>query len=58
MPPEHEYNREELTERAERESRALLGMSWQEAQQMLKKGSLMGTAVEAELRMLMFLMDA
>jgi hypothetical protein len=57
-PQEHEHSQQDLAELAESEARALLGVSWQEAHQMLDRGMLTGTAVEAEMRMLMFLMGA
>jgi hypothetical protein len=55
-PQEHERSREELQELAERESRSLLGVSWRQAHRLLDEGALVGTAAEAELRMLLFLM--
>lgn len=55
-PQEHERTSEELVEFIERESQELLGVSWTEAREMLENGSLAGTAAEAQLSMLAFLM--
>lgn len=55
-PQEQERSHEELTQLIEREARSLLGVSWQEAHVMLDKGALAGTAAEAEMRMLAFLL--
>jgi hypothetical protein len=53
-----ERSSQELAELAECESQALLGVSWEDARRMLEAGELAGTAVEAELRMLAFLMGS
>ena len=57
-PQEHERSQEDLRELAEREARSLLGVSWQEAHALVDKGALAGTAAEAEVRMLAFLLDS
>jgi hypothetical protein len=49
---------EELAKLVESETRSLLGVSWQEAHALLDKGALAGTAAEAQIRMLAFLLDA
>lgn len=49
---------EDLAQLVEGETRDLLGVSWQEAHALLDKGALAGTAAEAQIRMLAFLLDA
>lgn len=58
LPQQHEPSSQELLELAERESQSLLGVSWEDARRMLEAGEIAGTAAEAELRMLSFLMGS
>jgi len=55
-PPQSERAPIDLSKLVEHESQTLLGVSWSKAREMLESGSLAGTAAEAELRMLAFLM--
>lgn len=55
-PQQTTYTRDELVDLAERESREMLGISWSDALNELEAGTLDGTAAEAELRMLRFLL--
>jgi hypothetical protein len=55
---EHVRSPQELAEFAEAESQSLLGVSWDEARRLLESGELDGTAAEAEVRMIAFLISA
>lgn len=55
-PQEHTHTHAELEALAEREARQMLGVSWRDATHALQRGELAGTAAEAELRMLNFLL--
>lgn len=57
-PQERDHIREDLDQLVEREARAMLGVSWQEAHALLDDGALAGTAAEAEMRMLAFLLGS
>jgi hypothetical protein len=57
-PQEREHIQEELGQLVEREAHAMLGVSWHEAHALLDEGALSGTAAEAEMRMLAFLLGA
>lgn len=57
-PQAHTYSQPELRDLAEREARDMLGVSWDEATRQLATGALAGTAAEAELRMLQFLLGS
>lgn len=52
-----EPKRQELENLADREARAMLGVSLTEAFEMLDKGELAGTGAEAELRSFRFLLS-
>jgi hypothetical protein len=54
----HALTNRQAQELAEREARCLLDVSREEAFAMLDRGELEGTAAEAELRMLRFLVPA
>lgn len=56
-PPEHTYTHDEIQSLAEAEAQSILGVSWPDASRMLDRGQLAGTAAEAELKMLRFLLD-
>jgi hypothetical protein len=60
MSPQEQERRsqEELSQLVDREARSLLGVSWQEGHALLDKGALAGTAAEAQMRMLAFLLDS
>jgi hypothetical protein len=55
-PQEDTYTEQELVGFADRETRQMLGLPWHEATQALERGELAGTAAEAEIRMLSFLL--
>jgi hypothetical protein len=56
MSPQETQRHRELEELAETQARSMLGVSWVDATGMLERGELAGTAAEAELRMLSFLL--
>jgi hypothetical protein len=57
MTPQ-EHTRESITCLAEQEAQNILGVALPAAMEMLDRGALRGTAAEAEMRMLRFLLDA
>jgi hypothetical protein len=57
MSPQ-QHTRESLTCIAEQEAQSMLGVPLPTAMDMLDRGDLRGTAAEAEMRMLRFLLDA
>ena len=56
MTPQ-EHTRDDVMQTAERDAQAMLGVSLSEAFEMLDAGRLEGTAAEAELRMVRFVLD-
>ena len=56
MTPQ-EHTRDDVMQSAERDARAMLGVSLDEAFRLLDSGRLEGTIAEAELRMVRFLLD-
>jgi hypothetical protein len=51
------YEHAELLELAERDSQDMLGVPWADALHRLETGELTGTAAEAQLRMLQYLLE-
>jgi hypothetical protein len=56
MTPQ-QHTRESLTGLAEQEAQCILGVGLPQAMDMLDRGALRGTAAEAEMRMLRFLLE-
>ena len=60
-PQEHThttYTHDQLLGLAEEQAYGMLGVSWDRAAEMLDRGELDGTAAEAELKMLRFMLTA
>jgi len=52
------YTDEQLAKLANAQAHSMLGVSWDQAAAMLDRGDLDGTAAEAELKMLRFMLSA